>query len=70
MRWMMLWLLWLCCSCASSSPDWSSLATGADPEFRAGPCGPELKFQQTISATSKVEIVGTVTIKPVCPSTE
>jgi len=58
------------CSSAEKKIDWSSLASDAKPEFKQGPCGPELHWTKSIAVYDKVDIEGTLTIRPHCDPPE
>ena len=54
------------CGAAEKKIDWAALAVEAKPEFKQGPCGPELQWKKSIAAYDKVEIEGTLVIRPHC----
>ena len=57
--------LLLGCS-GSQKVDWAGLATEAAPEFRKGPCGPEVVWTKDLEVYADVEVVGELTVRRKC----
>ena len=53
--------------CATTgSVDWTALVIDAAPEFKPGPCGPELQWTKTIAVHDAAEIEGILIVRPRC----